>query len=630
MSSIEQRFASAVQSHQSGRFAEAEGLYRGILAESPDHADALHLLGVLAHQAGHHAAAEGLINRALAVAGPDPVYLYNLASVSLALGRPADAATQARSSLGLNPDEPRTYHRLGVAARRIGRWDEAEAAFAQAVRLAPGYADAHYSLGSLLNAAGRLKEARTHLEEAARLAPANAQARNDLGSVLLALGDHDAAAAHLREAIRLKPDLACAYTNLGLTFRDARLIGTEAEWCFREAVRLDPGSAACHSNLADNLKQQGRIGDAAAEYREAHRLEPGNAIALAGLCALAAAGALELMPDEARSVDAAAADPRLSGEDRCRLLFALAGVHDRAGRSTAAFEEYRRANDLRRDLDRRAGIAYNPDGFAGLIDRVIAAFAPQYFERVRGFGSDSDVPVFVVGVMRSGTTLVEQILASHPQVYGAGELSELAWQAGGLAGRLGAAVGFPDCMSLLDGATARAVAAEYLGRLREMSGADRVIDKMPSNFLFLGLIATLFPKARVIHCRRDPVDTCLSCYFQDFASPHPYTSDLRHVGHYYRQYERLMAHWAAVLPAQPFDLQYEQLTTDQEGVSRRLVEYLGLPWDDRCLHFEENKRVVRTASSLQVRKPIYKSSVGRWKQYEPFLGPLLEELGRGR
>ncbi len=626
MPTIEQRFAQAFQLHQSGRLAEAETLYRGILHESPKHSESLHLLGVLASQTGHYPAAEELIRQALAISGPNSVYLSNLASVYLSLGRLEETAKQARASLQLNPNNSSAHKHLGAALRRQGRLSEAEAAYRQAIQIKPTDGDAWYSLGAILDRQGKLQEAKTHLQEAIRLSPNNAQAHNDLGSVFLALGDYDPAAVHLREAIRLKPDLPYAHTNLGLTYRDPHEIG-EAERCFREAVRLDPKSVVCRNNLADNLKLQCRIGEAVAEYRESLRLEPRNVIALAGLSKLAAEGYRDLTTEEAKAVGEVAVDQRLSADDRSRMFFALAATCDRAGHYADAFEYCRRANDLRREIDRCAGIVYEPATFASLIDRLIVSFSPQYFARVRGFGTNSDLPIFVLGVMRSGTTLVEQILASHPQVYGAGELYDMARLIGGLSARLQTKMEFPECVSLLDQATAQAVAGEYIQSLRELSrDAVRVVDKMPTNYFWLGLIATMFPKARIIHCRRDPADTCLSCYFQDFASPHPYTSDLQHMGHYYRQYERLMAHWSMVLPMQVFELRYEDLTNDQEIVSRRLVEFCGLSWDDRCLRFNENKRVVRTASSLQVRRPMYTSSVGRWKQYEPFLGPLLDEL----
>ena len=190
--------------------------------------------------------------------------------------------------------------------------------------------------------------------------------------------------------------------------------------------------------------------------------------------------------------------------------------------------------------------------------------------------------------------------------------------------------GYPECLARLDAATAQLVAKEYLQKLRQLGGtATRVVDKMPMNFFQLGLIATLFPGARIIHCRRDPVDVCLSCYFQNFAHPHLFTLDLRHLGHYYREYERLMAHWVKVLPLPLLDLHYEELTADQEAASRRLLAFCGLEWDERCLRFHDTQRVVHTSSVLQVRQPMYRSSVGRWKRYEAHLQPLLEALREG-
>jgi hypothetical protein len=251
---------------------------------------------------------------------------------------------------------------------------------------------------------------------------------------------------------------------------------------------------------------------------------------------------------------------------------------------------------------------------------------------VRGFGLDSERPVFVVGMLRTGTTLVEQILASHPAVHGAGEVPHLGAMVNNMSERLGGSEKYPECIKSLSAAAVRVLAGEYEQALdqsirgRQTAEVLRVVDKMPSNYLNLGLIATLFPKARIIHCRRDPVDTCLSCYFQNFQEPIAYTLDLRHLGQYYREYERLMAHWRAVLPVGVFDLAYEELTADLEGVSRCLLDFCGLPWDDRCLRFNESRRIVRTSSALQVRQPVYRSSVGKWKRYEAQLGPLIAAL----
>jgi hypothetical protein len=237
--------------------------------------------------------------------------------------------------------------------------------------------------------------------------------------------------------------------------------------------------------------------------------------------------------------------------------------------------------------------------------------------------------VFIVGMPRSGTSLVEQILASHPNVFGAGELRDLQRLAEELPARVGAKEAYPACLVRLDGSAACALADEYLERIGRRSGAAlRVTDKMPLNFLHLGLIAALFPRARIVHCIRDPLDVCVSCYCQDFQGGPNFLWDLTDLGKFHGEYERLMAHWGSVLPLPILEVVYEELVDNLEAVSRRLISFCGLDWDDRCLAYHQNARAVRTASLVQVRQPVYKSSVGRWRHYAPHLRPLLEALGR--
>jgi hypothetical protein len=377
------------------------------------------------------------------------------------------------------------------------------------------------------------------------------------------------------------------------------------------------------------LEAQGKFDEALAEFQEVRRLDPANSMALASLSKLAAAGHYQPSDADRRTMEQLVARPDLPAEDRCRLHFALAWILDRPGSYDPAFAHVRRANELRREIERCRGVSFDLDAHRRLVDRLIAVFTPAYFERVRSFGSDSELPVFIVGMLRSGTSLVEQILASHPEVHGAGELNDIERMIQSLPERL-AKEGYPECLARLDTGTARTLADQHLDKLRQLGGAAaRVIDKLPFNFLHLGLIATLLPRSRIIHCRRDARDTCLSCYFQNFADPHPFALDLGLLGRYYREYERLMAHWARVLPLAVFELHYEELTANQEAISRELVAFCGLEWDERCLRFHESNRVVRTASTLQVRQPMYQSSVGRWKHFEAYLVPLLDALGAG-
>jgi tetratricopeptide (TPR) repeat protein len=618
MATILQRLAQAIGHHQAGRLTEAEALYRGILEESPREPDALHLMGVLAHQVGRHQKAIDLISRALTVRGTQAIYHSSLAAVYLDLNRLVEGAEHAREALRLDSRLPGGHTNLGVALRRQGQLGEAEQCFRTALRLNPEYLDALSNLGVTLHQQGRQSEALPLLEDAVRRAPGSARAHNDLGVVLVAINR-----------------------------------GEEAKRCFQEAVRLDPRYVAARISLGFALEIEGRLDEAAAAYREILRYQPNNASVLAHLISLAAVGRHQLSPAEVRDAQALAARPDLSFNARLGLHGALTRYFDKSGACDEAFAHARLAKDMRKEAFRNAGMAYDPAQHSHFVTRLIAAFTPAYFERVkptaevsktsavgaslRGFGVDSELPVFIVGMMRSGSTLAEQILASHPRVHGAGELNDVGALTSTLSRRLGtpgdtqvcgaAEDDYPECLARLDVATARALAEEYLQKLRQLGGtATRVVDKMPVNLFHLGIIATLFPRARVIHCRRDPVDVCLSCYFQNFANPHLFTLDLRHLGHYYREYERVMAHWVKVLPLPLFELHYEELTADPEAASRRLVAFCGLEWDERCLRFHDNQRLVHTSSLLQVRQPIYRDAVGRWKRYEAHLQPLLEAL----
>ena len=622
-----QRLAAAMQYHQAGRLREAEALYRGILQESPDNPHALHLLGVIAHQSGRPQEALDLINRALTIHGPHPVFHSNLAAVYLSLGQLIEAEAHSREAVRLDPNLADAWANLGAALRRTGQDTEAETSLRTALRLNPRHIDARCQLGSLFHRQGRLPEAVALLQETVRLAPGHAQAQNDLGGALLACNQVEAAIQHLRQAVRLRPTFAEAQSNLGLAFRELGRID-EAMHCFRESLRLNPHYAGAHNNLGYTLEFQGKIDAARAEFLEALRLDPDNARALASLSSLAGGGHYEFTEEQIQRIRVLVARPDLPVDEVGRLHFALARVCDRAGAYDQAFAHYRQGNELRKEYVRRRGTSFDPAAQRQRVDRLIAVFTPDYFSRVASFGLDSELPVVIVGMMRSGTSLAEQILASHPRVYGAGELADFNEMATGLPQVLGAGSEFPECMARLDAAAVRSLGERHLQRLRQLGGtADRVVDKMPFNFHYLGLIATLFPKARIIHCRRNPIDTCLSCFVQNFGEPHGFTLDLTHLGQFYREYERLMAHWAQVLPVPVFDLSYEELTADQEAVSRRLLAFCGLEWDERCLHFHETARAVRTASTLQVRQPMYRSAVGRWKRYAAHVQPLIEALG---
>jgi tetratricopeptide (TPR) repeat protein len=625
MFTVPQRLTMAVQHHEAKRLDEAEDLYRGILQQEPRHPHALHLLGVVAHQKGRPEEAIGLISQALSAHGPHPVFYSNLASALLAAGRLAEAEANCRAALRLMPELGDAHCNLGAVLQRQGRHTEADAAFAEAERLRSRPAAARPSQSDVA-ASPQLPALLEHMRARVRLDPEQAEAQRDLGIVLVATGMIGDAVAHFREALRLQPNYVDAHSDLGAALSDLNQVEAAIE-SFREALRLDPFHFRARNNLAAALQFQGRTGEALAEYGEAVRLDPNNAEALFALSRMAAEGHYRFSDQELQRMRELAARADLPLADACKIHFALAQVFDRLDKPGEAFAECRAANEARAEINRRTGVGFDAAAHRRHVDRLMAFFTPAYFERVASFGLDTELPIFIVGMMRSGTTLAEQILASHPQVHGAGELLDIAQLVVRLPERLATNASYPECLARLDAESTRAFASAHCQMLRRRGGqATRVIDKFPLNFLHLGVIATLFPKARIVHCVRDPLDTCLSCYFQNFADAFPFKQDLGDLGGYYRQYQRLMQHWRILLPVPIFELHYEELTTCQEPVSRRLVEYCGLEWNERCLRFNETERPVRTASALQVRKPMYSSAVGRWKRYEPYLQPLVEAL----
>jgi hypothetical protein len=313
----------------------------------------------------------------------------------------------------------------------------------------------------------------------------------------------------------------------------------------------------------------------------------------------------------------------LSPTDRVHLDFALA-------KALADLKEHRRSFEhlLRGNAGKRATIPYDEAAAMALFDRIEATFTPELIAAQSGLGDPSGVPIFVLGMPRSGTTLVEQILASHPLVHGAGELKTFNDVVDTVRGPDGAVAPFPEFVPALEAAPIRMIGAHYLAQIQALAPkASHITDKMPSNYYFAGLIHLALPNARIIHTMRDPVDTCISCFSKLFTAEQNHTYDLGELGRYYRRYQELMTHWRRVLPAgRILDVRYEDVVADLEGQARHMIAHCGLEWDPRCLAFHATERPVRTASATQVRRPIYRSAIGRWRVYEEFLAPLLREL----
>jgi Tfp pilus assembly protein PilF len=487
----------------------------------------------------------------------------------------------------------------------------------------------HNNIGQALQEEGRLEEAVNWYAQALHMQPNVARFHTNLGSVLAEQENYDQALAHYQQAIRLDPKYAEAYNGIGFIHHELGRYDEAKRW-YEQAIALKPDLAAAHCNLGTVQEEMGDFATSLATFRTVLRHDPRHTGALAAL-ATSLRGKLP-EPDLAAMRDLLA-DPLVSESKRCGLHFGLAQVLDACGDYSAAAEQLAQGNAIDCTLRQRRGHGYDPRIHSRFVDRLMSTLTAEAFEQTRYWGSSSARPIFIFGLPRSGTTLVEQILASHSHVHGAGEL-RLGREA--FEALDAAAPGHSSAqqreeqalvaLSCLDRETVQRLADRHLAELNHLhASAARVADKMPDNYLYLGLLAMLFPRATFIHCRRDLRDTAVSCWITAFRHIN-WANDADHIAARFLDYRRLMAHWRAVLPVRVLEVDYEETVADLEGVARRLVAACGLEWEPDCLQFHQTRRPVRTASVAQVRQPIYKRSVGRWKHYEPQLGGLFARL----
>jgi len=509
---------------------------------------------------------------------------------------------------------------LALREHRAGRLAEAATAYRKILALRPGGAEVYSNLGDILREQGKLDGAVAHYQRALALRPDLVHTLNNLGNLLRVQGKLDQAVARLEQSLALKPDFAEAHNNLGIALMGQGKLEL-AVARFEQALALRPDLAETHKNLGCALTRQGRFDEAVAHFDQAIALRPNFAEAHYHRTDVKTFRADDA---ELAALEALAADPdRLPASKMSYIHFALGKALEDVGDYPRAFEHLLKGNALkRRELD------YNEAANQQLFRLIAQQFDSSLLDRFRAAGDPSPVPIFIVGMPRSGSTLVEQILASHPQVHAAGELTNLDRVVRGVSDATGRPIPFPAWVASTDAESLRRLGQAYLASLpTAASGETRITDKAPSNFLHIGLIRLILPGARIIHTLRDPIDTCLSCFSKLFRQGQTFSYDLAELGRFYRRYYELMAHWRSVLPAGAMlDVAYEDVVDNLEQQARRLIDFCGLPWDDRCLSFHETSRPIATPSNVQVRQPIYRSSVARWRRYEPFLQPLLAEL----
>jgi tetratricopeptide (TPR) repeat protein len=635
-----------------GRLEVAAQEFSAVLAQTPDHPEALFNLGNIQARLGRPESAVRYFALAVAARPTFDLALINLGVTLQWLGRHLEAVRCFHHLIAWQPASPVGYPHLGRSLIAIGNNSAAVRVMDHAVVLEPvaipnlmalGHAleadrrpesavdlyrrvlacdptlvQAHFALGNALSALGRHDQAIRSYRAALRFDPGHADAHNNLGAALRALDQGDQALGHFIAALILKPELSTHYNNVANAFQAVDRTG-DAIRLYRRAITLAPGDAVAINNLGVTLTWDGQLTEARDAFRQAVALAPRR-------------GHFHRMLAEAGPVDEAhrqqmeqllqqAAD--LTTGDRTELQFALAKAYGDAGDPVRSFQHLLEGNRLKRQT-----IVYDESAALALFERIRAVFTADRMTAPPMVAlGDTARPIFVVGMPRSGTTLVEQILASHPTVFGAGELTDLPT----LAGRLGChGMPFPEAVTVLPADQLARLGEAYCQRLRACAPTARhVVDKLPANFQLIGLIRLALPGARIIHIERDPVDTCLSCFSRLFTGPQLYAYDLAELGRYFLAYQTLMAHWRRVLPAGILlDVRYEDLVDDMEGNARRILAHCGLPWDAGCLAFHSTNRTVRTASAAQVRQPLYRHAVGRWHVYGDLARPLVDALHR--
>jgi tetratricopeptide (TPR) repeat protein len=577
--------AAADAMRESGRPLQAEQLYRAVIAHNPEHFGCLHTIGVLCLQRNAPQEALGLLEKAIS----------------------------------LNPDSAEGQNDLGMALAELGRHSQAIQHLEKAVALKPDFAAAHNNLGNALGAERRVGDAIRHFKEAIALRPDYPLAEFNLAGALAKQERHDDAVEHYHKALAGRPDWTLALCGLGFSLHMSDQTEQGLPY-YERALALDPASAEAHHGRGLLQQALGRLQESRRSFEKAVELGPAMPAYHRSLAETKRFRADD--PQLAAMEGLAQQMERYGDEQQAALHFALGKAYADLGRHAIAFEHLLQGNAIKHRLDE-----YDERAHLDMMRHIEKVFTAELLRRQSGAGDPSPLPILIVSMPRSGSTLIEQILASHPRIFGAGELRFLARAAKSFRGRRVEEC-LPEIANHLSAEQLQQFGARYVEHLRSRApAAERVTDKMPSNYLYIGLVHMALPNARIIHARRDPLDTCVSCFSHHFGAK-SFSSDLGTLGRYYRSYDALMDHWRAVLPpGVMLEVQYEELVADFETHARRIVEFCGMEWDPRCLAFYETKRPVRTASVMQVREPIFTRSIGRWREYGPWLRPLLDALG---
>ncbi|MFL6731616.1 MAG: tetratricopeptide repeat protein [Sphingomicrobium sp.] len=607
---------------QSGKLDEAAEALEQAVKLDPSNAQALNNLGIVAYERKQFAKAADFYRSAIAIRPEMAEAHNNLGNALRMAGKFEDAIQAYQDALVIRERYPEAYNNLGTLLRDQRRFEEGEHALKKAIQQSPRYVEAHNNLAGLYVAQERDVDALRYLGDALKIQPRNPQTLLLTARIQVRRNNVQAAEQAMRTVVQDDPDNAEALTVLGQVLHETDRY-EEAIEVLEKALVAQPENMEARNFYGVALKSVGRLDEAREHLVTALNKNKNLFGAYANLNDLIdfsegeGAKLFEHMDEifaKAKNHEAPLLLP---------LHFAYAKALDDRGEHERALRHYITGGKMK-----RAQLKYDEAETHGFFDKIRAVFPKEAFENRKFAGLQDDRPVFIVGMPRSGSTLVEQIISSHPDLYGAGEVKYLSYSLGQLRDRFPSLPKYPDMMTKITPPQMEIVAKNYLRQLTASSGdAKRVTDKLLTNYFFIGLINQLFPNAKIIHTQRDPVDTCLSGFTKLFKDDTPHSYDLTELGRYYGKYRELMAHWDTVLPEGVLmTVQYEDVVADTEKEAKRLIEFLALPWDDKCVDFHKSDRPVKTASVAQVRKPIYKTSVKRWKKYGSGLQPLVDAI----
>ena len=635
----------------SGEADKAVLICREAVDRNPEDINMVALLGATLMKIRRVEEAEKILRRAIDLAPSFAKPHEDLGRLLVELHRPEEAVTLLEKATRLNPKEEKAFFELGKALAMTGKGKEADEAFEKSFDLNPERKT--LALAAEHQKEGRLEEAERCCRDVLRMSPNNVDALRLLGITLIRGGRVDEAETQFRKAIAIAPDFVGALMDLGRSLKDQNQF-EEAIDCFKQAMRLEPTNfqapfllastltpaaltyealeayervlelrpnhPGARLGLAHVLKTIGRQKEAVQAYRDCIELKPNNGETYWSMANLKT---YQLSDDDIETMESKLDLEEVDEESRVNFLFALAKAYEDRGEFGRAWSFYVDGNEGRRALE-----FYDPVQTEVTNDTLIEVFDKSLFEKNQGHGHPDAAPIFVVGLPRSGSTLIEQILASHSMVEGTSELPYLGQVAASLNRNRADGINYPEAVRELGNTHLDRLGKDYLRRaqLHRIEGAPHFVDKMPNNFPSIGLIHLILPNAKIIDARRYPLDSCLSCYRQLFARGQTFTYDLTDIGEYFLEYQRMMDHWHEVLPGRVLTVQYEELVTDFETQVRRLIDYCDLPWEDACASFHETDRPVRTASSEQVRQPVYTKSIHFWRNHEQHLGELIEVL----